>query len=233
VEEYFFDKYVRREFITLKLKYDNIRSTIKINWKTVVMKIKTQTLITTTLILVSSFASAGLYRWVDDKGEVHFSDKVPVAASKKAHTKIDKSGITQKELDPAAKIALQKELELQAQKEEAQEKIENALRKKRAKQYKLDQQLLSTYENKQEIMNYFETKIKMLKGNSNILLAHKKRLQERVDKLNLKKENELKVVNIKQTIDQYEKALKENNKELLSLKTDFESNLLRYIELTK
>ncbi len=233
MEEYFFDKYVRREFITLKLKYDNIRSTIKINWKTVVMKIKTQTLITTTLILVSSFASAGLYRWVDDKGEVHFSDKVPVAASKKAHTKIDKSGITQKELDPAAKIALQKELELQAQKEEAQEKIENALRKKRAKQYKLDQQLLSTYENKQEIMNYFETKIKMLKGNSNILLAHKKRLQERVDKLNLKKENELKVVNIKQTIDQYEKALKENNKELLSLKTDFESNLLRYIELTK
>jgi len=200
----------------------------------VVMKIKTQTLIiTTTLILASSFASAGLYRWVDDKGEVHFSDKVPVAASKKAHTKIDKSGITQKELDPAAKIALQKELELQAQEEEAQEKIENALREKRAKQYKLDQQLLSTYENKQEIMNYFETKIKMLKGNSNILLAHKKRLQERVDKLNLKKENELKVVNIKQTIDQYEKALKENNKELLSLKTDFESNLLRYIELTK
>ncbi len=199
-----------------------------------VMKIKTQTLIiTTTLILASSFASAGLYRWVDDKGEVHFSDKVPVAASKKAHTKIDKSGITQKELDPAAKIALQKELELQAQEEEAQEKIENALREKRAKQYKLDQQLLSTYENKQEIMNYFETKIKMLKGNSNILLAHKKRLQERVDKLNLKKENELKVVNIKQTIDQYEKALKENNKELLSLKTDFESNLLRYIELTK
>lgn len=198
-----------------------------------VMKIKTQTLIVTTLLLASNIASAGLYRWVDDKGEVHFSDKVPVAASKKAHTKIDKSGITQKELDPAAKIEKQKKLELLAQEEQAQEKIDKAVREKRAEKYKQDQHLLSTYENKQEIMSYFETKIKMLKGNSGILLAHKKRLQKRVETLSLKKENELKVVNIRQTINQYDKALNENSKELLSLKTDFEFNLLRYIELTK
>jgi len=203
----------------------------------VVMKIKTQTLITTALILASSIASAGLYRWVDDNGEVHFSDKVPVAASKKAHTKIDKSGITQKELDPAAKIALQNELELLAQEEEAQDKIDKALREKRAEKYKQDQHLLTTYENKQEIMHYFENKIKMLKGNSEILSAHKKRLQKRIERLqvqnSVKKENELKVVNIRQSIDQYEKALSDNNKELLSLKSDFETNLLRYIELTQ
>jgi hypothetical protein len=201
------------------------------------MKAQTKILLSTAVLLSFSIASAGLYRWVDDKGEVHFSDKVPVAASKKAHTEINKSGISQRELDPAAKIAKQKELQLLAEEEAIKEKIEQDIREKQAAKRKLDQQLLSTYENKQEIVNFFETKIKMLKGNSEILSAHKKRLQKRIKNLQVsnpaKKQNELKVVNIRQTIDQYEKALNDNNKELLSLKTNFETNLLRYIELTK
>ena len=42
-------------------------------------------------LIMAVSAQAGLYRWVDDAGNVHFSDKVPAAASKKSHTKFNKS----------------------------------------------------------------------------------------------------------------------------------------------
>ena len=200
------------------------------------MKIKTQTLLTAALLLASSFATAGLYRWVDDKGEVHFSDKVPVAASKKAHTKLDKSGSSQKELDPAAKIAKKVELDLLALEKAEEEKINKIVRDKRAEKRKRDQFLLSTYENKGEIVTSFETKIKMLKGNTAILSAHNERLKKKVNTLKSKpknKENELKIVNISQTIEQYKEALEGNDIELLSLKTNYKINLRRYSELTQ
>jgi len=203
----------------------------------ITMKMKTQTLLTSTaLLLATSFASAGLYRWVDDKGEVHFSDKVPVAASKKAHTKIEKGGVSQKELDPAAKIEKQKELELLAIKKAEEDRINKIVREKRAEVRKRDQYLLYTYENKDELITSFETKIKMLKGNSAILSAHNDRLKNKINALIDKtknKENELKIVNITQTIEQYKKALDENDQELLSLKTNYEVDLKRYSELTQ
>jgi len=212
------------------------------------MKIKTHSLLTTaistalftslvtSLVLTTSFASAGLYRWVDDKGEVHFSDKVPVAASKKAHTKLDKSGISQKELDPEAKIALQKKHELAALEKAEEDRINKIIRIKRAEVRKRDQYLLFTYENKGELVTSFETKIKMLKGNTAILSAHNERLKNKISKLKSKiqsKESELKIVNITQTIEQYKKALDDNKQELASLKTNYKIDLVRYTELTQ
>ncbi len=144
------------------------------------MKVKTKILLSTAVFLSFSIASAGLYRWVDDKGEVHFSDKVPVAASKKVHTKIDKSGISQRELDPEAKIKRQQELEKIALAKAEEEKINKKIRAERAKIHKRDRYLLSTYENKAELVKSFRTKIKMLKGNSAILLAHKERLEKKL-----------------------------------------------------
>jgi len=213
------------------------------------MKIKTHSLLNsalftslvTSLVLTTSFATAALYRWVDDKGEVHFSDKVPVAASKKSHTKLDKSGISQKELDPEAKIELQKKLELAALDKAEEDRINKMIRIKRAKVRKRDQFLLSTYENKGELVTSFETKIKMLKGNTAILLAHKKRLEKKVvalkENMPVKKVKPLsldkQVTDIEKTIQHYKKALLDNDKELLTLKTNYADDLARFSELTQ
>lgn len=200
------------------------------------MNIKTQTLISAVLLLsATSFATAGLYRWVDDKGEVHFSDKVPVAASKKAHTKIAKSGVSQKELDPQAKVEKQKELERLALEKEEEEKINKLIRAKKEEIRKRDRYLLSTYNNEAELITSFESKIKMLTSNSSILSAHNDRLIGKIKVLEEKEktsDTEFKIVNINQTIEQYHKALEDNDKELLSLKTNYEVDLKRYIELT-
>jgi len=201
------------------------------------MKLKTQTLISTVLLLVStSYVTAGLYRWVDDKGEVHFSDKVPVAASKKAHTKIDKSGVSQKELDPEAKIEKQKQLEKIALAKAEEERINKLIREKKAQIRKRDRYLLSTYENKGELIQSFESKIKMLKGNSDILSAHNDRLVNKINVLKATDQTsdvELKIVNISHTIEQYKKALEDNDKELLSLTTNYKVDLKRFEELTQ
>lgn len=201
------------------------------------MKIKAQTLISAVLLLsATSYATAGLYRWVDDKGEVHFSDKVPVAASKKAHTKIDKSGVSRKQLDPEAKLEKQRQLDEIALAKAEEEKINKLIREKKAEIRKRDRYLLSTYENKYELITSYETKIKMLKGNSDILSAHNDRLMNKITVLKDKEQTsdvELKLVNITHTVEQYEKALEDNDKELLSLKSSYDVDLKRYTELTQ
>ena len=74
--------------------------------KNTIMK-KILIIASTSLLLVSSLAQAGLYRWVDEKGEVHFSDKVPVAASRKAVSEMGKRGGVKNTVDPEA-VALAK-----------------------------------------------------------------------------------------------------------------------------
>jgi len=59
----------------------------------------------TSFFIVSTFSYAGLYRWVDDAGKVHYSDKVPIAISKKAHSELSNNGILKKTIDPQAEKA--------------------------------------------------------------------------------------------------------------------------------
>ena len=138
-------------------------------------------------ILLISSANAGMYRWVDDAGEVHFSDKVPVAASKKTHSVIDKRGLTQKVIDPEAvqkKVEVEKAILIKAE-EKKQIALEKQLNNEESQ--KRDKQLLLTYDNKDELSQYFEKKIRLVKGNSDIYVAHNARLVKKVRSLEEKK----------------------------------------------
>ena len=194
------------------------------------------------LVLASS-AQAGLYRWVDDNGKVHFSDKVPAAASKKSHTKLSKAGDIAGQIDPTEK---QKKLdEIEAKKKEKEQLAE--MRKIEAEALAVIQQrddnLLSTYENKEELELYFLSKIKMVEGNSKILEAQNKSLNKKVINLEKKilstkheptlKSITKKIVNIDKTLKKYKKALEENDKQVEQLSQNYKNNLSRYIELTK
>ena len=194
------------------------------------------------LVLASS-AQAVLYRWVDDNGKVHFSDKVPAAASKKSHTKLSKAGDIAGQIDPTEK---QKKLdEIEAKKKEKEQLAE--MRKIEAEALAVIQQrddnLLSTYENKEELELYFLSKIKMVEGNSKILEAQNKSLNKKVINLEKKilstkheptlKSITKKIVNIDKTLKKYKKALEENDKQVEQLSQNYKNNLSRYIELTK
>lgn len=200
-------------------------------------------LVVSIALVLASTAQAGLYRWVDDNGKVHFSDKVPASASTKSHAKLNKSGNVTKQVDPELKQA---RLEKKAADKREKEKLAEIRRIKAQAQAVIQQRddnLLATYENENELVRYFESKLKMLEGNSKILEAQNNVLTKKVIKLEEKavsteddktlKSISQKIVNIQQTIDQYKQALNENEKQAATLTENYQVDLARYKELTK
>lgn len=194
-------------------------------------------------LVIASSAQAGLYRWVDDNGKVHFSDKVPAAASKKSHTKLNKSGDITSQVDPEAK---QKKLDLIEVKKKEQEQLAKIRRIEAEAQAEIQQRdnnLLSTYENEEELVRFFMSKIKMIEGHSKILEAQNEVLNRKVVRLETKasrtehdptlKSIAKKIVDINSTLGQYQQALDENDKQLLQLTKNYKTDLARYKELTK
>ncbi len=199
-------------------------------------------IVSASLLIASSLAQAGLYRWVDEKGEVHFSDKVPVKATKKAVSQINKHGDVTKTVDPEAQAKAKREFEENTAEREKQEAIEKKRQAELAVLKKRDNYLLSTYENKNELVTSFETKIKLMKGNAAILDAQnavlKKKLsnllvQRKATKQQSKKDSlKKKIVSIATTIKQYKKALQQNKDERVHLSNNYQSDIKRYSELT-
>lgn len=189
------------------------------------------------LLLVSSLAQAGMYRWVDEKGEVHFSDKVPVAASRKAVDEINKRGGVKNTKDPEAEALAKLELEKNAEVIALNEAVKQAKLEKLATLKKRDDYLLSTYENKEEIVKSFKTKIKLMKGNAAILETQNIVLEKRLNKLlsskGATKNQARKIVSITKTIEQYKKALQQNEEERVNISKNYQSDIKRFKELTQ
>jgi hypothetical protein len=94
------------------------------------------------LAAVAALASAaGMYKWVDDQGVVHYSDQVPPA---KGATVLDKQGRQVKKIEPPLSPEQQK---AQAEEEERQ----RALTKARDDQARKDRALMASYTSEGEI----------------------------------------------------------------------------------
>jgi chromosome segregation ATPase len=79
-------------------------------------------------------AQAATYKWVDDQGVVHYSDKVPPEAVSKGATVLDKQGRPVKKIEPAltpeqvkAKQAAEEDQRVRARAQEEQRRKDRAL----------------------------------------------------------------------------------------------------------
>ena len=88
--------------------------------------------------------AAGMYKWTDDKGIVHYSDQMPQDAVNKGATVFDKQGRPLKKIDAAP---TQEEMRAKEAEEERM-KSSNRLTQERARK---DQALLQSYTSEQEI----------------------------------------------------------------------------------
>ena len=88
--------------------------------------------------------SASTYKWVDDKGVVHYSDQMPPEAVNKGSTQLSPQGVPIRKIDPApAPDTLKaREAEQDRQKELARQQLESARR---------DRALLNSYSSEAEI----------------------------------------------------------------------------------
>ena len=61
----------------------------------------TLALLVAAALLLSPAVHAATYKWVDDKGIVHYSDKIPPEAINKGSVELNKQGVPVKKIDPA------------------------------------------------------------------------------------------------------------------------------------
>ena len=93
------------------------------------------------LLLAAGLAQAGMYRWVDGNGRVHYSDTPPTTFQKSGGAEMSKQGVVIKRT--------QSEAERQAEAERLE--AEKQAQLERQKQAQLDRALTQTYTNEAEI----------------------------------------------------------------------------------
>ena len=109
------------------------------------MKCAAMTLLSVLLALaVQASSAAGLYKWTDERGIVHYSDKIPPEAVDKGTVMLDKQGREVKKIEPAPTPA-------QLKAKEAEAEREKALTKAKEERTRRDLALLQSYTSVDEI----------------------------------------------------------------------------------
>ena len=140
---------------------------LAINWFT--RSLFLSTAITASLLWHANSFSAELYKWVDDKGQIHYSDSVPPEAINKKRDVIDQKGIVVDEIG-AAKTKAQLE-------EDKRRKAREAIKKQQQDAiHQHDLMLLETYNNDSDIVKMRERKLAAI---NDIITIN----QNRIDKL--------------------------------------------------
>jgi len=120
-------------------------------------------------------AQAKLYKWTDDNGKVHYSDKVPPQHSKHKRDELNKQGLTVKKIE-AAKTAKQ------LKEEEKQAKIREEQQRKDEKQARYDQMLLNSYLSEEGLINARDANItaaeNVIQASNNTLKNQEQRLMD-------------------------------------------------------
>lgn len=183
-------------------------------------------------------ANAGLYRWIDKDGKVHYSDKVPQKFSQNGHVVLNTNGTKKKVIISALKrkqIKETKEQKVKQLKKEAQLKKQKELEEMR------DIQLLNMFTTPNELITVYNAKVEMTDESINLLKARHKSQSIKLEKLENQHERtknphskELlakKIDNLLDNLRVYQQAITENYVEKEKLKKEFDTNFSRFNEL--
>ena len=181
-------------------------------------------------------AHAGLYRWVDEKGNVHYSDSVPPAQIKQGHTELSEEGIHINSTPPAKtpeEIRKEKELErLRAQQERLLERQRSA-----------DLVLLRTFRSEDDVKMARDGKLAAIDVVINVTKNKARRQQEwlaglRSEAGDLERTGKPVPRHLSDNIDQTERAIRDAYAIILdreaqknSIRSSFEQHLIRFRQL--
>lgn len=189
-------------------------------------------------LVAAAPASAGkLYKWVDEKGNVHFSDKVPPEAAKLAREEMNPAGITVKEV---ARAKTQEELAAEAE----QRAKDDEARKLAEAQAQADRALTLSYTTVDDLIrardqelgvidsNMATAKLTIASQEKNLsdLLAHAADFER--SKKPVPQNVADSIANVRAQIEVQQKTLKEREGAKDSVRLDYEAKLQRWRELT-
>jgi hypothetical protein len=129
------------------------------------------------ILLILPQASLGdsgqkLYRWVDNKGNVHYGDSVPAEYAEVEKQVVNEHGVT---VDVLRGKKTDEEL--------AAEKREEELRAERELRRRQDQALLATYLSVDEIIMHRDRRVELFQAQARVTELYLRNLQKRLDSL--------------------------------------------------
>ncbi|MFK8010631.1 MAG: DUF4124 domain-containing protein [Marinicellaceae bacterium] len=192
------------------------------------------------LILLSGSANAKkkLYKWVDEEGNVTYSDQVPPDQIKKEHQELNKDGVV---LEKISSAKTEEEIAAEREKVRLQKEAEKLAKEKE----QIRQNIILAYTNEQEIVRLKEERISALERN--IELAHQslkfqKTSREQIMKLaadserdgvEISKALKSRIKTINEKIKYQLQFIETKTKEIETIKAKFEQDLITYRNATK
>jgi hypothetical protein len=189
-------------------------------------------------LLAAAPATAGkLYKWVDEKGNVHYSDKVPPDAAKLARKDLNEAGVIVKQV---ARAKTQEELAAEA----AQAERDAEARKLAEAQAQADRALMLSYTTEDDLFrtrdqelgvidaNMTTAKLTMASQEKNLsdLLAHAAGFER--NKQAVPQAVADSIAHVRAQIDAQKKSLTERETSKEAVRKDYEAKLLRWRELS-
>jgi hypothetical protein len=173
-----------------------------------------------------SVVHAGLYRWVDDKGEVHYSQIIPPSASQGGHTKLNPTGMVVGKVESK-----------QARKERLERERMEKERNKPSRQQLHDQMLQYMYSSREELEDHFNATLKTISVNIRLLEYHRKRIKNNIkstklrrDKVkspDVKKDLEKRIEEMQRNLLDHSRAIEDNQREQAEVATRLKRALSR------
>ncbi|MEJ2395757.1 MAG: DUF4124 domain-containing protein [Candidatus Thiodiazotropha sp.] len=192
--------------------------------------------IITIACLPSAAQAAKLYKWVDDEGHTHYSDKIPPSEAKRARSQLDEHGVTIDSIE-AAKTAEQLR----------QEEEEDRLRKEQQRLAKIQRQadrvLLRTFRSEDDILMARDGQIQAVDTYIRVTEANIKRLKRTLAEMQKNAaERELsgetvsrrylnEIETKRQALKDYYASIVEREKEKRRIRESFAKDLKRFREL--
>ena len=133
------------------------------------------------LLAVTTNADAGLYKWTDERGNVHYSDKIPVEAVNRESRQLSQQGLTIRKTEQARAST-----QPVAKTENDEQRIRQAERDKLIAARR-DRALVESYANEKEIELAKARAVSTIDGQVQSAQAYITQMQKRRDELESKK----------------------------------------------
>jgi hypothetical protein len=131
-------------------------------------------LFTAAIVVTGSVMAGKVYRWVDENGEVHYSESLPPDFQDKSHDVLDERGIVRAEDEslvpppPPPKIRTEDD-PMELPRDSSGMERPKALFSEKEMQERMDRFLLLRYDSEQEIADSMEVEIKQLEYDRRLL----------------------------------------------------------------
>jgi hypothetical protein len=186
------------------------------------------------LILMASAARATTYKWVDDQGVVHYTDKMPPEAINKGNVELNKQGVPIKKTEPALTPEQRRAREAEDERARVAAKARDDIARK-------DRALLQSYTTESEIdlskrraLGTIEAQVQSAQAYVAILTKRKEEVMARVAALGDKPQPpslEREVANVNEELQKQADLLAAKRKEATIVTARYDADKQRWREL--